>query len=565
MRLKNLLWAAAVAALALVVGPSASAADGVEYLPGKPLVDVVSATLKPVSPGTLLVPIITWGGDVPTILAESAGIFKSNGLDVKLSLKNDMRDQVRDCVGGTTPFIRGELGQVIQASEACEKAGVKMVIITQLTWSHGGDCIVVRSDRIKKIADIKTITMQAYGPHNAYVAQVLSDAGLDLKNVRFNLTQEITLTDGKTDPRTAFAKDATNDAAAMIDPDAQTLTSGGKIGTGSEDSVKSALIKVSTKEASRVLPDTYAAREDWFNQHRDQAQKFVISLLQGQDKLREMQQQGAKSSEYAQLLKKSATLLFGAAEATKDVEGLLSGCDFVGAAGCKAFFTGVGTTNNLETLNAEIQPAFLKMGLLRSRPTILGAVFDWDSLGKGLAYAADLPQQTKFDTAKIERDLASESSSFGDEGTLFQLEIYFEPNQTDFPLEKYREPLEKAARLFDKYGDTVLSVEGHNEPTAIAKAKREGKKSSAELEQMVQKAKNTSQERAQAVMKTFIDYCRNTRNLQLNQTRFIARGRGIEEPKYPEPTTKEEWAQNRRVVFKILTIESESSSFEGGK
>jgi hypothetical protein len=115
--------------------------------------------------------------------------------------------------------------------------------------------------------------------HINYAATVLEDAGLKPSDFTFVYFKELTIpkadTGGKIiDPVSAFQADASIAAVFCISPDAATLTSGGKIGSGTEGSVKGAKIILSTKTASQVIVDVLAVRKDWF----DQRGQFLILI-----------------------------------------------------------------------------------------------------------------------------------------------------------------------------------------------------------------------------------------------------------------------------------------------
>ena len=81
-------------------------------------------------------------------------------------------------------------------------------------------------------------------------------------------------------------------------------------------------------------------------------QKFVHAVLRSQEALTELlANKSSQQAKYRQLLVKSADLLLGAPQATADVEGMLGDCEFVFHTGNVAFFTGVGTTRTLTTLD----------------------------------------------------------------------------------------------------------------------------------------------------------------------------------------------------------------------
>jgi ABC-type nitrate/sulfonate/bicarbonate transport system substrate-binding protein len=88
-----------------------------QSVPQKPLADVVSAKLKPVSAFTYA-PVITWGGDVHTQLALTEGLFKKGGIDIKLIREDNFVNQVQNCMDGKTPFLRGTLGMIRLSPQA---------------------------------------------------------------------------------------------------------------------------------------------------------------------------------------------------------------------------------------------------------------------------------------------------------------------------------------------------------------------------------------------------------------------------------------------------------------
>jgi len=139
-------------------------------------------SVQPVpSRGVLSVPYITWGGDAATFYAngglETTGdsIYGRSGLKLKLTAGDDFVQQVRDYVGGKTPFLRGTFSMLAQASEVIGKdPRTKPVVILQLSWS-AGDHIVAR-EGLKTLNDLKPdpqrnggkkvrIACQQGGPH----------------------------------------------------------------------------------------------------------------------------------------------------------------------------------------------------------------------------------------------------------------------------------------------------------------------------------------------------------------------------------------------------------------
>ena len=563
----------AVIALILLAGPAAAS---VEYKKASPLVDVVRTKAKPVSTsGKVRVPLITWGGDVATIHAAEKGIFRGEGIDAELFVENNFPKQVEAVLSGRTPYLRGTMGMINAAAEVFEREGVPLVVIYQLTWSTGGDAMVVRPGvKSPKGLKGKTIALQLYGPHMDYVANILNSGRVPLSSVDFKWLTELTLptydTGGKVvDPVNAFLQDKKNDAVMAIIPDALNLTSGGEGGTGAAGSVKGAKILLSTKTASRVIADVYAVRSDYLRSNRSEVEGFVRALLKGQEDFAALfEAKSSRRAEFQGLMTKAADLLLGSPQATPDVEALLGDCEFVGHGGNVAFFTGKGTTRNLATLTKEIQTSFGQMGLTRKKVQLASAKWDYNALGSGLANASRVataapPAKPRFDpnkvAKKIETKIAVEPSTWAEEGTLFQIEINFAPNQSEFSESSYADDYQEALKIAQTYGGSLIVIEGHSDPLGILKAKQNNE-DKAVISQKQQQAKNLSLLRSQAVRSSFLDYCKK-RSFQIDESQFVAVGLGIQTPKFNPPRTKEEWAANRRVVFRIKQVEAELTEF----
>ena len=548
-------------------------AANIEYLEAKPLGDVVTAKARAVSTaGPLRLPMITWGGDVATIHTADNGFFKKEGLDVELAVENNFPKQVEATLTGKSPYLRGTMGMIQAAAEVFEREGIDLVVIYQLTWSTGGDALVVRPG-IKTPSDLKgqSIALQLYGPHMDYLANILNSGKVPLGSVKLRWLKELTLptydTGGKTvDPVNAFLEDDSLSAVMSIIPDALSLTSGGEGGTGAAGSVKGAKILLSTKTASRVIADVYAVRGDYLKAHRGEVEKLVHALMAGQEDFAKLQaEKASRRAEFQQVMSRAADLLLGSPQATPDVEALLGDCEFVNHAGNVAFFTGQGTTRNLDRLSKEIRTSFAQLGLSSDKVALAGAGWDYAGLGRGLSNVGKVQSASKpqFDSkkvaAKVEERIAVEPTSWAEEGTLFQIDINFEPNQSDFSEKVYADDFKKALEIAQTYGGSLIIIEGHSDPLGILKAKQ-SKEDTAVVRQMEQQAKNLSLERARSVRQSFLEYCEKQK-LVIDESQFVAVGLGVTTPKFSPPRTKDEWAANRRVVFRIKQVEAELTEF----
>ncbi|HEX9872390.1 MAG TPA: nitrate ABC transporter substrate-binding protein, partial [Candidatus Tectomicrobia bacterium] len=145
-------------------------------------------------------------------------------------------------------------------------------------------------------------------------------------------------------------------------------------------------------------------------------------------------------------------------------------------------------------------------------------------------------------------------------GTLFVIEIAFDPNQSVFAEDRYAKDYEKALQIAQTYGGALVVIEGHSDPLGLLQAQQKGERTEV-LDQLRQVAKNLSLARANAVRSSFIQYSKE-QNIHADPSQFLAIGRGVEAPKFNPPRTKEEWAANRRVRFVIKQVESELTEFK---
>lgn len=561
---------AAVAFLALAAG--LAAAQG-QYVQSPPLAQVVSTPVGTVAPGPVQLPIITWGGDIATILANGnakvtakSSIFGKLGLNLRLAREDVFAKQLESYLAGRSPYLRGTLGMINMAAEAASRdARTKPVVIHQLTWSSGGDALVVKqSIRTTKDLKGKTVALQAYGPHVDYLSKILADAGLSPKDVTVRWTADLTA--GAKSPAAAL-HDPKVDAALVIIPDAMALTSAGTVGTGAEDSVKGARILLSTKTANRIIADVYAVRADYLQTNRADVEKFVRGLVQGEDALRKLfAARASRAAEYKETMSASARELLDTPQALAEVEGMYQDAEFVALAGNAVFFTRAENPRNFATLNKEIQSAFVSLGLM-PRPVPLEHA-NWDYRKFGAPADAPAPEARRFDTDKVASMVARKQSEgrLG-EGELFSFEVYFQPNQDKFTAELYSDAFKRVVSLAATYGGAIITVEGHSDPTAYLRLKRD-RSPEVVLSRTQQSAKNLSLSRAIAVRDSVVAFAK-ARGVSLDPSQLAVVGHGITQPKTGmcggdpcAPKTEAEWQSNMRVAFRIIQVEAEAATFK---
>lgn len=352
------------------------------YLEQKPLLDVVKTGVQNVRDGgDMPLPVITWGGDIATVLANGAvaagngasapttpgSIFGKEGLKFKLFREDVFAKQVEMYMKGETAYLRGTLGQINLAAEVLSAdPRVKPVVIVQLTWSTGGDCLQVKSG-INTATDLKgkTIVLQQYGPHVDYLTTVFADFGI--KDAQVKWVKDIT--GSSESPDAAFRSDPSVQAAFVISPDAATLS-----GTGGEKSVAGSRTLLSTKTANRIIADVYAVRTDYFESHREQVEKFVHGLLKAAEETQAIfQNPDPKDPKFKNLAGAAGLILIDNKDDSETIKGLYGDCEFVGYVGNVKFFNNPNEPRRFEALVQDIQSAFANVGLLKSKPGLAAA------------------------------------------------------------------------------------------------------------------------------------------------------------------------------------------------
>lgn len=546
-------------------------ADILEY---KALETTLKAGLKPIT-NDKKIPVIAWGADVATQLAASDGTLPG----IQLYREDNFPAQVENCLSGSSPYLRGTLPMILQARKSFQNAGTDLVVIYQLSWSNGGDCLVVR-DHIRSVKDIKSVAVQLYGPHEHPAIKVLQDAGVDPGKVKFFYLPELAAPlDGTGDkivsPPELFEARNDIDAVWVISPDAATLTEG-------DYAVKGAKILFTSKQASRIIPDVYAVRKDFLDKNRSTVETFVKGLLKAEENLRDLlAAKDSNAQKYRDLMSSSAALLLGDGELIGDTEGMLSEAELVGHSGNVAFFTGQGTTRSLKTLTEEIQIAFEKAGRGIGRFEMPSAGWNWDTLATGLKYTGksnitksvfESPEQAQ---QKIEAFLLENPELSERDTALFDYTVPFAANEDQFDssdtaLQGY---FTQALDMVDTYAGTTMIIEAHADGyllTRLRQALKTRDKALLEKIQTVLKMpsppteqtatllerslKTKSAERAGALRDAFVSFCRD-QGISLDENRIVAVGRGSTAPVFENADTPQKRAENRRGVMILERLE----------
>ncbi|MEO1492314.1 MAG: ABC transporter substrate-binding protein [Pseudomonadota bacterium] len=531
--------------------------------PGAPMAEIVTEGVRDCSPADVLeMPLIAWGADAVTIHANGGGLEPSGGelsdrgASLSLSVVDDFAQQVRSYLTCESPFLRGTLGMLTAAAPVTEAdPRTEQVVIYKHSWS-AGDGIVGGPD-VKSVKDLagRKIAIQAYGPHVDFVGRVLADSGVSMRDVEIVWAGSLT-GDGDDTPAAILARGEA-DAAAVILPDARLLTNGGTVGTGAEGSVKGAEIIFSTMEATAVIGDYIAVRADVFEADEERVRSIVAALFAAEEKVRRFMAEDG-SPEQQKLAATMADVLLGGLPAE---EGVFLWRDAItdGWSGNATHFSDPKDPRRFEILLEEVSGALIGARMIERPYKLAHAEWDYTALAEGLsdvsdrAIAAFDPKAAAAAVNRLRR------TGRLDANTKIDFKVYFEPDTTDFPAALYAEDFDEIVRLAATYGGAIITVEGHADPLHYLRREKDGAPSK-ELRAIRTSARNLSFSRAQSVLSALSDYA-GGQGIAINTDQFTLDGVGIDQPAFNPPKTAEEWRQNMRVVFRILTTQAEATTF----
>ncbi|MCP4194042.1 MAG: hypothetical protein GY768_25825 [Planctomycetaceae bacterium] len=559
------------------------------------------------------VPYITWGGDVATFLANGGlqttpdSTYGKMGLKLKLTPGDDFVGQVKDYISGKSPFLRGTMRMLGQASEVLGKdPRTKPVIILQLSWS-AGDHIVSR-EGFKTLNDLRRegrkvkIACQQGGPHVGLLYDSLDAAKIDRNEIEIVWVDDLT---GPNGPADAFRNDDSIDACCVITPDMIGLTGGyDSTGSGAEGTVKGAKVLNSTRDMSRSIADVYAVRSDWYKANQSVVDSFVAGYLKKTEELVKMRKQFEESqrmsNEYREALKLAQTIFGSEVLPTLEVDahGLLLDCGFVGLPGQIAFFQ---NSSNLSGFNPKMKAA-LDLATAWGYATIRSG-FDPPSLNyQKIAKTAGIKYETPdfaSSGSEVGSDFLDPGGDILDDRTIVSFTISFQPNQENFSADRYGSEFNRAIQAASTFGNAAIIIRGHADPTkslldmikaglqkgtikrsgqsgnysyfvnnkkleltdtdTIIKLIQTGQFESANHKprETVNAALNLSMARAKAVKNSLIKFAKN-QNFILVEEQLKPTGAGISEPLIPKPSSFQEAQQNMRVEFRIVRVPAEA-------
>lgn len=187
------------------------------------------------------------------------------------------------------------------------------------------------------------------------------------------------------------------------------------------------------------------------------------------------------------------------------------------------------------------------------------AEWDYTALAEGLSdlddrqIAAFNPEAAAAAVQKLRR------TGQLDANTKIDFEVFFEPDSTSFPIALYAQDFEEILRLASTYSGAIITVEGHSDPLHFLRREQDGA-DNAELRAIRTSTQNLSMDRAIAVVDALGAYASDL-GMRMNRDQFTVDGVGISNPRHNPPSTEAQWRENMRVVFRVLTVQAEATTF----
>lgn len=541
----------------------------------------------------LKMPLIAWAADGLLIdlnggMAPNADsrLGQALGVPVELAMKNIVDEQVADYISGKTPFFRGTSGQIALVAGALKKMDPNLEPITfiQLSRSTGADAFV--SKQIGELSDLKgkTIITQLYGPHPELIANILRDGGMQPTDVTFKYVRDITDPNwaaGKpiNDPANAFRHTPEATGVTVIDVDALGLT-GGKVGTGADNTVKDAKTTFSTKTAPNIIFDCIAVRKDFLVAHPEIVEKLRTTHLAAQEEwLKALSGLRGKSRNEKQAMVNRARPLakeiLGDANLAGDMLLWLSeGSELAGNNGNKTFFQDANP-NGFRNSTARVQEFYKSLGMI-SEVTALTVNKPFPDSATAAAVVAPA-KKTFANEQEVRR--AAESA---DANVMYRYTFQFNPQESTVNWKDYETTFEQINATVTRYGGAIIQIRGHGDNTfyKFVKAKRDlgettyqvkdkvtgefsAPKPLPDLVQILNDSKALSYTRAFNVKRAFANYVQERLNLApeaIDLSRFDVKGMGISQPVVESPKTPADRAKNMRCEVVIIAAESELPS-----
>ena len=278
-----------------------------------------------------------WTGFAPLTLADKAGIFKKNGLDVELRMI-PQKDRHLALASGAIQCA----ATTVETHVAWNANGVPIVQIFQMDKSYGADGLAVRND-VKSFADLrgKAIGVSAPGTSPYFgLAWMLNKNGMSMKDVK--------LVSLEPQPAAQAFVSGQNDGAMTYEPYLSTIRSNPEAGK----------ILATTLDYPMVM-DTVGCAPNWLKANPKAARALADSYFEA---LEMIKSDPAKSNEIMGSAVKQSGEQFAKSS------NYLRWSD---RAANQKFFA-----NDIMPFMKDAQAILLEAGVIRKAPDDLAATFD---------------------------------------------------------------------------------------------------------------------------------------------------------------------------------------------
>lgn len=220
---------------------------------------------------------VAWPTNMMFYLAQEKGIFKANGLDVKVQEFSSTTDSSSAFIGGKTDFCTYASSETI--SPYAEGANFSIVLVTDK--SNGCEGLVAKSN-IKSVEDLKgkTIATQLYSVDHMFLLNLLKDHGMTDKDVKI---VDMSIQEAGN----AFVAGQC-DAACIWDPYfSQAIAAGGTVLYSTKDNpdlitdvlAASKTLCKEKPEVVKAMIKSYFEAIDYWKKNPDDSNKFLADKL----------------------------------------------------------------------------------------------------------------------------------------------------------------------------------------------------------------------------------------------------------------------------------------------
>ena len=576
---------------------------------------------------------ILWGGDYGFFHAngglstKDGSIYDDLGLNINFTSGDDPIQAIKDYRSGKTPFIRMTYRMASLFSDSLnDDPRIKPRLLIAMTYSQG-DHIVTRNPKIKTISDIIGTSgiLQRGGPHEGLIWDTLQAARVEdppgSGNMRPGNWSDIDITwvddiMGDMGPAAAFRTNSNADWVCVVTPEMFGLTGGlQNTGNGAEGTVRGGRVVVSTAEFSRSILDGVFVRSDFLNDNYELCQDFARGYLRSCEEIidmrKEYQSRGSKS--YLALMQ-MAQDIYGEENLPtleEDAHGLLLDCTFLGYNGQVAFMNEPNNPNGIGSYNNRSRQMVEVRGIVNNWQDFRSASLDYSS-DAFLTYLnkTNVQRTARFNAEAVADDIEALNTGQLNQRTVETFVIYFDPDQTEFPIEQYEDTFQRVIDTAAGFGNAAIVVRGHSDPTRTlfdmiiaginngnitTRGQGAGTKyfmggrpldltdtnkiielidrgsfrawtgphpRTGDTEEFnpvlrMQRANGLALERAENVIDTIRNMARD-RNMIFDESQLYAQSVGIGEPVVAKPRNPAQAGENMRVEFRIVRVNAEA-------